>query len=226
MNSFAAQFTQQMADKALGVVLEGAGFPLSLLEKVGTYTRRQDDTNGETGREHELTVDLMGEGDVAITLDGMSKIVFRNKGAAAPSIRTRNAVIVLAEAIRRDNLDKKQTKLSGGDADLEDFMVELPAPIKKAVNGLLEGAFWIPTLSSEGVYIRRSDDANGDAGFNQELQVTFSPDGDAWIILPFSMYSLRFRTYFGGGISLRTRNALLVLAEAIRRDVEVSPQVV
>lgn len=36
--------------------------------------------------------------------------------------------------------------------------------------------------------------------------------------------TLRFRTFGGGGLSPRTRNALMILAEAIRRDKEERPQ--
>lgn len=101
----------------------------------------------------------------------------------------------------------------------------LPTPlaVTRAMNTLIEGEYWPATLSTEGAYVRRHDDTNGETGIEQELAVTFSPDGDAWIMLP-GMTSLRFRTWAGGGMSLRVRKGLMVLAEAIRRDNAERPQ--
>ena len=95
--------------------------------------------------------------------------------------------------------------------------------VDRAMKTLLEGEYWPTTLSTEGAYVRRHDDTNGETGIEQELAVTFSPDGDAWIMLP-GMTSLRFRTWAGGGMSLRVRKGLMVLAEAIRRDNAERPQ--
>jgi len=91
------------------------------------------------------------------------------------------------------------------------------------MNTLIEGAYWPSTLNTQDTYNRRQDDTDGDTGVEQDIAVKFSVDGDAWVILP-GFRSLRFRTWFGGGQSLRVRNALLVLAEAIRRDNEERPQ--
>ena len=88
------------------------------------------------------------------------------------------------------------------------------------MNTLLETNYWPATLNTRDLYTRRQDDTDGDTGPAQDLSLTFGPDGDAWVILPCAENSLRFRTWAGGGHSLRTRNALLVLAEAIRRDNE------
>ena len=96
--------------------------------------------------------------------------------------------------------------------------------MSKAMDHLLEGGYWPHTLETRHAYTRRHDDTDGEMGEDQELTVTFGPDGDAWVVLPQSLKSLRFRTLSGGGKSLRVRNALLVLAEAIRRDNEDSPQ--
>lgn len=106
-------------------------------------------------------------------------------------------------------------------------MKKIPNPsalsVSRSLNTLLEGAYWPSTLSTQEGYVRRQDDTDGNVGPEQELAVTFGPDGDAWVMLP-GFQSLRFRSYFGGGQSLRVRNALLVLAEAIRRDNEENPQ--
>ena len=92
-----------------------------------------------------------------------------------------------------------------------------------AVDAILEGEHWLASLDTHECYTRRHDDTNGEVGPAQELSVTFGPDGDAWLVLAAAS-SLRFRTHSGGGHSLRVRKALMVLAEAIRRDNAEYPQ--
>lgn len=105
------------------------------------------------------------------------------------------------------------------------FPKRIPMPnerqVGKAMDTLLEGAYWPGTLVSRTAYVRVQDDCDGD--LSQCLSVGFSQDGDAWIQTHGPM-TLRFRSLGGGGMSLRVRNALLVLAEAIRRDNEDRPQ--
>lgn len=96
--------------------------------------------------------------------------------------------------------------------------------LDKALHDLLEGDFWIDTLSADVCYSRLHDDRDGHTTSEHTLQVYVAPDADLHVFLPNSMESLRFRNYFGGGKSLRVRNALMVLAEAIRRDNEERPQ--
>lgn len=98
-----------------------------------------------------------------------------------------------------------------------------PVAVTRAMNTVLEGAYWPASLSTQMVYRRRQDDTDGQLGPDQSLSLVIGPDGDVWVLLP-GFKSLRFRTFFGGGSSLRTRNALLVLAEAIRRDNAKHPQ--
>ncbi len=97
-----------------------------------------------------------------------------------------------------------------------------PLAVSRALNTLLEKAYWPSTLAPRVAYMRRHDDTDGKTDASQDLCVVFGPDGDAWVNVGID--SLRFRTWAGGGMSLRTRNALLVLAEAIRRDNEERPQ--
>jgi hypothetical protein len=94
--------------------------------------------------------------------------------------------------------------------------------ILRAQNTLLNGAYWPKTLEAMTAYSRRHDDTDGLRTVDQYLSVTIGIDGDPWVHVGAT--SLRFRTYCGGGKSLNTRNALLLLAEAIRRDNEISPQ--
>ncbi len=101
--------------------------------------------------------------------------------------------------------------------------VVTPLAVSRAMNTLIEGVYWPVSLGTQEAYVRRHDDTDGEVGPDQELAVTFGPDGDAWVMLP-GFRSLRFRTWSGGGQSLRVRNALLVLAEAIRRDNAERPQ--
>ena len=93
-----------------------------------------------------------------------------------------------------------------------------PEPARKALDQLLEGVHWPSTLNTGQAYTRLQDDTDGEIGPQHELSIAFSADGDAWVLLPGFSTSLRFRELMGGGRSPRTRNALLVLAEAIRRD--------
>ncbi len=98
--------------------------------------------------------------------------------------------------------------------------------IDKALHTLIEQDFWIDTLGPDELYSRIHDDNDGHTTSTAEnsLQVYIAQDGDLHVFLPGSQETLRFRNYFGGGKSLRVRNALLVLAEAIRRDNAERPQ--
>lgn len=94
--------------------------------------------------------------------------------------------------------------------------------LSRALNTLLERPMHIAALSPGHAYTRRHDDTDGRTDPSQELTVHLAKDSDAWIWIDGQ--TLRFREIFGGGHSPRTRNALLVLAEAIRRDNEQFPQ--
>jgi len=91
-----------------------------------------------------------------------------------------------------------------------------------AVN-LLESPFWPNGLEVDKLYTRIHDDCEGRT--EEKISVGFSVDGDAWI----STYAhhapmMRFRMpIIGGGNSPRTRNALLLLALAVKLDNEEKP---
>ena len=82
---------------------------------------------------------------------------------------------------------------------------------------LLEAPFWPSIITTDASYERYEDDTR----FGQ-LNLNFSRDGDAWIAtIPDPNdrnLMLRFRTYHGGGQSLRVRAALTFLAVAIELD--------
>ena len=86
----------------------------------------------------------------------------------------------------------------------------------KDVRRVLESPFWIPTLDTVHQYSRLQDDHDG-KGIGR-VQVTFTPNGDGYLATDGHRGpSLRFRMPLqGGGRSPRTRNALMILAEAIR----------
>lgn len=91
---------------------------------------------------------------------------------------------------------------------------------------MLEHPFWPPTIEQRRTYLTRYEDDSPTGN----IAIAFGPDGDGWIEvvakpepLQFSN-ALRFRTWNGGGQSLRVRSALFVLAEAIRLDNEARPQ--
>jgi len=96
-------------------------------------------------------------------------------------------------------------------------------PIERRVRKLLEEPFWLPTLTTMKTYTRLHDDHDGT--FEGKLSVIVAPDGDIHVTIDkHPGRSLRFRMFGGGGQSMRTRTALLMLAEAIRLDNADHPQ--
>lgn len=102
--------------------------------------------------------------------------------------------------------------------------------VERCLDTLLEGHYPPPQgLLENGlqkVYARRHDDTDGKRTPDQSLGVMFSADMDAWLVSPLGpeYQALRFRTSAGGGCSPRVHRALLILAEAIRRDNTERPQ--
>jgi hypothetical protein len=94
----------------------------------------------------------------------------------------------------------------------------------KDTRRVLENPFWIPDLKTMECYSRLHDDHDGT--YNGSINVTISEDGDVWfrIIGERNSDSLRFRMSLGGGMSPRVRNALMILALAIKLDNEKNPQ--
>lgn len=106
-----------------------------------------------------------------------------------------------------------------------------PAEINQALEMVLEGIYAPPDglqeAGIERVFSRRQDDNDGGRGPEHNLAVSFTRDGDAWFLVPWGenpQSALRFRTDAGGGASPRVHRALMILAEAIRRDNEDRPQ--
>jgi hypothetical protein len=94
--------------------------------------------------------------------------------------------------------------------------------LQKRIDAILSEPFWPPNLKTDVAYTSTHDDNDGDikSGY---LTVMFSCDGDAWIET-YGQHSLRFRMpILGGGAFPKIRNALLLLAEAIRQE-GISPE--
>jgi hypothetical protein len=94
---------------------------------------------------------------------------------------------------------------------------------QRAVQRVLIPDYWLSSLETRQEYTRRQDDTDGQRDRRQDLTVAIGDDGDCWVRAGGGKL-LRFRTFAGGGLSLRTRQALMVLAEAIRLDNEERPQ--
>lgn len=101
--------------------------------------------------------------------------------------------------------------------------VSLERLIKDAER-VLNNPFWIPEIETNKLYARLHDDHDGTR--KGSIGINFSIDGDAWVNIDPSetIGSLRFRTFYGGGQSPRVRNALMMLALAIKLDNEENPQ--
>lgn len=87
-----------------------------------------------------------------------------------------------------------------------------------------ESMIWPEGLEARTRYERLHDDHDGTC--QGSTVVCIGDDGDAWIDLQGkrAFESLRYRTGIGGGSSLRVRNALLMLAFAIKLENEEHPQ--
>ena len=97
-------------------------------------------------------------------------------------------------------------------------------PRKSKLEKLLDDLVWPEGIDVRSYYSRLHDDHDGT--MEGYLEVGFNPMvGDVWVkAIGAHFGSLRFRDYFGGGQSLRVRNALLILAFAIKLDNESRPQ--
>jgi hypothetical protein len=93
----------------------------------------------------------------------------------------------------------------------------------KVIKKLLETPFWPPELKTDTQYFRTQDDCDGN--LREGIEVIIDQMGDAWVNITTDslLKSCRFRTWGGGGRSLRVRNALLLLAIAIKMDNDDHP---
>lgn len=86
--------------------------------------------------------------------------------------------------------------------------------IQSQIDEMLNDCVFPPNLDA-GTYITTHDDNDGDPASGQ-LIVSLDKFGDVHLSM-IGRY-LRFRAFGGGGKFLKIRNALLLLAEAIRQE--------
>jgi len=83
-------------------------FWLPTLDPHAAYEREPDGTN-DTG-DQRVTVSFGPKGEACLTVGNSEPVSFQNYMGNGASIRTHAALMVLAEAIRLDNVDRPQTR--------------------------------------------------------------------------------------------------------------------
>jgi hypothetical protein len=94
--------------------------------------------------------------------------------------------------------------------------------VNQIVRELLDLPFWPKGIKSGETYRVQTDDTDGKPDYGW-LMIQFSGDGDAWVSASSQRGlpdEIRFRTFFGGGEHLRVLNAILVLAVAMKLDMD------
>jgi hypothetical protein len=92
----------------------------------------------------------------------------------------------------------------------------------KTIKKILETPYWPPELEVDARYFRIQDDCDGD--LSEGIEVSVDQMGDIFVQTNCSpIHTCRYRTWGGGGRSLRVRNALLLLAIAIKMDNDEHP---
>lgn len=105
---------------------------------------------------------------------------------------------------------KENSQPAVGEPDQQDY--------QKIVEKLLNAPYFLPHLTTDKNYSREEDDSEMGAGVG--VTVRIDSFGDIYLWTTGEKRIHRFRTMGGGGNSLRTRNALMILAEAMRLDSE------
>ena len=96
---------------------------------------------------------------------------------------------------------------------------------KEELRAVLEGCYWPEELEAEKYFFRTQDDCDGD--LSSGIGVVVDAQGDVWVeTVSKSLESCRYRMpLIGGGMSPRVRNALVLLALAIKLDNETNGRV-
>lgn len=89
---------------------------------------------------------------------------------------------------------------------------------QSGIDEILSDNFWPPKLEINKHYVTIHDDINSDSENPDAIHVSIDRFGDCYVST--TGRPLRFRTFGGGGKFLRVRNALVLLAEAIRQEGE------
>lgn len=206
---------------ALAVLLESE-YSLASVKSSFTYARVHDGIDGEKDDKndpaHSLSLFMVGYGEVCIIIPPKKKHDewrFRNRVGGGQSERVRRALIVLMEAIRRDNL-KEPFYNTGCYKERE---------VAEALNFVLEDKYWIDSIDVSELYTCQHDDAEGSDEDSNNFSLAVDFTGDVHIVIHAGKFrTLRFRHPFSGGKSERVRKALIILMESIRRDNEKNPE--
>lgn len=94
--------------------------------------------------------------------------------------------------------------------------------VMQIIDELLDFSFWPAGISTNVVYSAQTDDSDGKPDYGW-LMAQCSVDGDLHFLVSSKRGypdKIRFRTYGGGGVHLGVRNAGLVLAYAMMKDME------
>ena len=170
-----------------------------------TYRVQTDDNDGIEG-EGWLTLMPLPDEDMLVWIDEQ-RCRFCTPAGGGRNQKVLRALYILAEAIRAETsglYDPIREKIGTTGEKSE---------VLSIVHELLSAYFWPESLSLDNNYTVKSDDNT------HRLCVYFSPDGDSWIGIDF-FKACRFRLPFGGGNHPLVRVASLILAEAIRLDVQ------
>ena len=91
--------------------------------------------------------------------------------------------------------------------------------MKEQIHKILNTPFWLDSLDTLKYYSISHDENDGDTF--QKIHLLITPDGDIRLRVSGSREFFRFRfPGQGGGNYPKVRNALLILAEAIRLESE------
>lgn len=189
------------------------------------YSRRDDEAEDDEERGH-LTVIYNDQGDICVYTDEHEEscLTFRSSSGGGKSQRTRMALIILAFAILLEDIADSNASIQ-----LLHKNYMLPknpsesSPQAKKIFEILTLQFWIDDIRLEEQYRRIHEDTDG---VNKEaIAVMFArEDYDAYIATGTLGDVLRFRTEVGGSSSPLIRNALIILAYAIKLDNDELPQ--
>jgi|GEM_PF-2137644 len=197
-------------------ILEG-DFKLPSVEFGQSFKRIHDDNDGlATGL--SLKIDMDGNIKVDVDAEFMSAR-YRTYIGGGRSLRTRNALMVLALAMEKDSQDPNTSS---------DIQLELiprtndeNLNMEKSVVDVLEENFWLPSISAECTYSAKSDEGDDMAGF---VNVVFGIDGDSHIMAIKNPRDEAPSVFKKDGKNHRTWNALNILALAMKLDEEEDPQ--
>lgn len=197
-------------------ILEG-DFKLPSVEFGQSFKRIHDDNDGlATGL--SLKIDMDGNIKVDVDAEYMSAR-YRHAGGGGRSLRTRNALMVLALAMEKDS----QVPSTSSDIQLELIprTNDENLNMEKSVIDVLEENFWLPSISAECTYSAKSDEGDDRAGF---VNVDFDTMGDSYISTNKNPRHEVVFVFKKDGKNHRTWNALNILALAMKLDEEEDPQ--